>query len=231
MSIRISADGFSLSIYNCADGRRLQSDYTPVAGDSLMHAMLGEALRRPTLAAYRFREMELAADMPCTCVPLEHFSREDMAALYRLAFPAVNASPDEIHYQILPSLEVVEIFPLDPRLAEAVRAVYPDAKVVCHEGCLLERIAADRHGIGARRTSLHAVVDEGSMLVCSFAAKRLRYATTYRVGTDPDRTYFIIAVWKALGMDAAKDTLMLHGASQELAAGLSRFIKKITQCE
>lgn len=231
MSIRISADGFSLSIYNTTDGSLLQADHTPVAKDIPLHTLLAEALRRPTLASYHFRQVELVADTPCTCVPLEHFSRENMTALYRLAYPSTHATNNEIHYQILPSLEVVELFCLDSHILDTVHTVYPDANIACHESNLLERIATDKAAVATKHPCLHVVIEDAGMLICSFMAGKLQYATTYRVTSDSDRTYFIVAVWKSLEMDAAKDTLMIHGASPELVKNIARFIKKISLCE
>jgi len=230
LSIRVSADGFSFYIYNVLDGKLLQTQHTDSAGATPLQARLEEELRKMRLLGYDFKQVDILADTPCTCVPLEHFKREEMTAVYRLTFPAAKASNTEIHYQILPSLEVVEIFSMPETLKNTVLASFPSAQLSCHEGVLLEEIAASIQEKGGDRQTFHAVIDRHSTLVCSFKAGKLMFAATYSVHEESDQAYIIMAVCKSLGMDAMHDTLRIQGAAQSLQKQLGRFIKKIEIC-
>lgn len=231
MSIRISADGFSLSIYNVLDGTLLQSEKQHAVEGTPIHVILDEELRRPRLMGYNFQQVELLADSPSTCVPLECFRREEVNALYRLAFPSTTAANGEIYYQILPSLEVVELYALDAQILSTVQNLYPEAQFSSFEGKLLEEVFLQTRLSTSGKVSFHALIFDESTLICSFISGKLHFASTYRVNNDADRTYFIMAAWKALELDTETDTLHLHNSSPSLTRGMQRFIRQIETCE
>lgn len=231
LSIRISADGFSLSIYNVLDGSLLQSIQQNAIQDTPLHTLLDETLRRPRLLDYTFQHVELLADTPSTCVPLEYLRREEVAALYRLNFPSTTATNAEIRYQILPSLEVVEIFCLDAAIYSTVQSLYPNVQLASYEGRLLEDTALTNRWAAADKANFHTHISDHSMLICSFLAGKLSYATTYRVNNNQDRLYYIMGAWKALGLDGNSDILHIHNSSSALVAELRRFIQQVETCE
>lgn len=231
LSIRISADGFSLSIYNVLDGALLQSKQQNAVAGTPIHVILEEELRCPRLMGYNFQQVELLADTPSTCVPLECFRREEVTALYRLAFPSLSVSNEEIRYQILPSLEVVELYSLDAHIHATVQGLYPDAQFSSYEGKKLEEVFVQSRHSNPGKVTFHAMVLEEGLLICSFLSGKLHFANTYRVDNDADRTYFIMSVWKSLGLEAESDTLHLHNFSSSMVQTMQRFIRRIEICE
>ena len=141
LSIRSGADGFSFSVCSTLDGSTVQTDRFPVAKQAEAADVLRKALQKPYLMDYRFQAVELVHDTP-TIVPLEHFSKGDMLAFYRLCFPGGQVSVSDMQYQILSSLEVVMIFRLDQDVLRIVQECYPDVKVCCSEAEQLEHFAA-----------------------------------------------------------------------------------------
>lgn len=231
LSIRISTDGFSFYTYNVLDGALLQVQHAEPPATTSLQAHLEDELRKLGALGYDFKQVDILADTPSTCVPLEHFRREEMTAVYRLTFPTSTAAYEEIHYQILPSLEVVEVFSMPEELMNTVLAVFPAAQLSCYEGARLEETAAALQGKERDRQSLHAFIDKHSTMVCSFRAGKLVFASTYRIQEECDQAYMILAAWKSLGMDAVRDTLHMHGAEPTLLKQLGRFVKKIETCE
>ena len=88
LSIRYGADGFSFSVIGIHDGAVVQTDRFPVTDEKGAADILRQALRKPYLMDYSFQAVELVADTQETIVPLEHFSKADMLAYYRLSFPS-----------------------------------------------------------------------------------------------------------------------------------------------
>ena len=142
LSIRSGADGFSFSVGNTLDGSIVQTDFFPVSEPLTAADVLRQALRKPYLMDFQFQGVELIADTQATIIPLEHFSKSDMLAFYRLCFPGQQVSVADMQYQILSSLEVVMVFRFDQSVLRVVQECYPDVRMCCVDAQLLGHFAA-----------------------------------------------------------------------------------------
>ncbi len=226
MSICVTADGFSVSIYNnIIGGRPLQHDVVRLHEGNVAHELLEQALTRPRLTDYSFTQVELVADTPATWLPLEDFRSSDVHALYKLNFPRSETKNSEEHYEIVPSLEAVVLFSLDEQIRETVVSLYPEAQLRSRQSLLLEdALEHVRHTRGNAR-QCHAYVEEDSLLLCIFQQKKLLFVCSYEARYDADRLYYLLSAWKSLQMDTTKDHCHLHGASDTLQVDVERFIK------
>ena len=239
LSIRVGADGFSFSVLNAFDGSTVQVDRFPVRNADALSAatesdaadVLRQALRKPYLMDYRFQSIELVADTLTTIVPLEHFSKSDMLAYYRLCFPAQQASVADMQYQILSSQEAVIIFRLDQSLLRIVQECYPDVKVCCTDALLLEHFAAlqEKRPVpdAESQCDVHLHVESQRFFVAVFRRNKLLYAASQSADNDNDRTFLLLGIWKALNLNAQRDACHLEGASKELRKTLSEYILNI----
>ena len=231
LSIRLFSDGFSLSILYAADNSLVQKEDVTVDGNIPLYEMLEKTLKRPPFTEYTFQNVELLVLSPSTCIPLEHFRREEVFALYNLTFPSLKVEKNEVHYQILPSLEVVELFSVNQQVLQTVQDLYPEVEVVSLEGRAIETIANADRKKQDRSIHFYAMIAPINMLVCCFREQRLHYASTFSVDNDADRLYYIMGVWKSLQMDEKTQSLYINNASPELLQHLQRFIPKTTVCE
>lgn len=231
LSIRLFSDGFSLSILYAADNSLVQKEDVTADGSTPLYQLLEKTLQRSPFTEYQFQNVELLVLSPSTCVPLEYFRREEVFPLYNLTFPSLKVNKAEVHYQILPSLEVVELFSLNQQILQTIQAIYPDVEISSLEGRAIETIAnADRKKEG-HSIHFYAMVAPKNMLVCCFKEQRLYFASTFTVDNDADRLYYIMGVWKSLQMEEKTQPLYLNNASAELLQQLQRFIPKTTLCE
>jgi hypothetical protein len=231
LSIRLFSDGFSLSILYISDNSLVQKEDVTADGRTPLYQLLEKALRRPRLMEYTFQEVELLVLSPSTCVPLDYFRREEVFPLYNLTFPSLKVSKAEVHYQILPSLEVVELFSVNEQILQTVQSVYPDVEIVSLEGRAIETIATADRKLQDAAIHFYAMVAPKNMLVCCFKEQRLHFATTYTVDNDADRLYYIMGAWKSLQMNEQTQPLHLNNASEELLSQVKRFIPKTVVCE
>lgn len=231
LSIRLFSDGFSLSILYISDNSLVQKEDVTADGRTPLYQLLEKALRRPRLMEYTFQEVELLVLSPSTCVPLDYFRREEVFPLYNLTFPSLKVSKAEVHYQILPSLEVVELFSVNEQILQTVQSVYPDVEIVSLEGRAIETIATANRKLQDAAIHFYAMVAPKNMLVCCFKEQRLHFATTYTVDNDADRLYYIMGAWKSLQMNEQTQPLHLNNASEELLSQVKRFIPKTVVCE
>jgi len=231
LSIRLFSDGFSLSILYAADNSLVQKEDVTADGSTPLYQLLENALKRPHLTEYTFQSVELLVLSPSTCVPLEYFRREEVFPLYNITFPSLKVSKNEVHYQILPSLEVVELFSLNQQLQQTVQAIYPDVEIVSLEGRAIETISNADRKLQDRGIHFYTMIAPKNMLICCFKEQHLHFATTYNTDNDSDRLYYIMGVWKNLQMDEKTQTLYLNNASPELLNQAKRFIPNTQTCE
>ena len=247
LSIRSGADGFSFSVVSTLDGSVVQTDHYPVSEEAAAGDVLRQALRKPYLMDYRFLDVEIVADSPSTIVPLEHFNKSDMLALYRLAFPSMvngggavadggcrvagaQCSVADMQYQILSSVEAVMIFSLDQDLLRTVQECYPDVRVCSAEARLLGHFAAmheKRPAPEAEQCDVYLHAGPHSIFVAAFRRGKLLYAASQPAADDADRTFLLLGIWKALGLQAQRDILHLEGASRELQKTIGEYILHI----
>lgn len=231
LSIRLFSDGFSFSVLYTSDNSLVQKEDVTADGSTPLYQLLDKTLRRPRLTEYNFQSVELLVLSPSTCVPLEYFRREEVYPLYNLTFPSLKVSRNEVHYQILPSLEVVELFSLNQQILQTVQAIYPDAEIVSLEGRAIETIANADRKLQDSAPHFYAMIAPRNMLICCFRNHRLHFATTYSVDNDTDRLYYIMSVWKNLQMDEQTQPLYLNNAGTELLSQAKRFIPNTVVCE
>ena len=231
LSIRSEADGFSFSVGSTLDGSVVQTDFFPASKPSMAAEVLRGALKKPYLMDYQFQSTELIADTPATTIPLEHFSKGDMLAFYRLCFPGQQANVADMQYQILSSLEVVMVFRLDQSILRIVQECYPDVRVCCADGQLLEHFAALQEKRPAstdiEQREAYVRVDAERLFICVFHRSKLLYASAQAADNDSDRTFLLLGIWKALDLHAQRDVCHLQGASEELQKTLSEYLLNI----
>lgn len=231
LSIRFGADGFSFSVSSTLDGSTVQADRFPVQEGMASDDVLRKALQKPYLMDYHFQGVELVADTPATIVPLEHFSKGDMLAFYRLCFPGQPVSVSDMQYQILSPVEAVMVFCLDQDILRTVQEFYPDVKVSCDDARLLERFASEQEkrpapaDAGLRHA--YTCFGEKRFFIAVFHRNKLQYACSQMADNDSDRTFLLLGIWKALDLRPEHDVCHLEGASGELLKTISEYILNV----
>lgn len=234
LSIRFGADGFSFSVCCSANGSVVQTDHFPVSDSLTATDVLRQAIQKPYLMDYQFQSVELVADTPSTIVPLEHFSKGDMLAFYRLCFPSMTGNGWQVadmQYQILSSLEAVMIFCLDHDILNIVQECYPHARICCTDAQLLERFASlqeKRPALeDAEQRDAYVRTSAEHLFIAVFHRDKLVYAASQSAGNDSDRTFLLLGIWKALDMNAKRDVCHLENASHELQKSIGEYILNI----
>lgn len=231
LSIRHDSDGFSFSVGSTLDGSVVQTDRFPVSGTSAAEDVLRQALLKPYLMDYRFQSVELVSDTQTTIVPLEHFSKSDMLAFYRLCFPGQQVSVADMQYQILSALEAVMIFRLGQNILRIVQEYYPDVKVCCTDAQQLEHFASLQEKrlapADAEQRDAYVCFDEKRFFVAVFLRSELQYASSQAADNDSDRIFLLLSIWKALDMRAQRDACHLEGASDKLQKTIGEYILNV----
>ena len=226
LSIRLCTDGFSFLVSSIGSGQSLLQESLRCGSEETMSDALMRGLQLPRISGRHYERVILYSTLPSTRVPLDEFRREDMLALYRLTFSGAQYRPEDMCFQVLPSLEVVEIFPLQAPIVQALKQQYPSALIKGLYGSMLCHIAEMQQG-SVLPVSFHAVVLDGGVLIASLRHGKLYYANVFRATGNPNILYFILYVWKALALDAWHDLCILYSADQELYHDACQYLANV----
>lgn len=230
LSIRVLADGFSLYIYKVGESKPSEHQHVPIAEGESPHSTLERALTRERLTELQYEEVEMVVDAPATRIPLEEFQREEMKALYQLTFPQTKTAQVKICYEILPYLEVVEVFAVDRQLLNMLTALFPEVQLHSSQGRILENAAKGMHRKSLSGKCMFVSRISTGILLYVLKNKGLHFACTYDVVNQSDMLYHVLHAWKELNMNVLEDCCMLQGCDG-LLEDLSKYIKNVRTCE
>ena len=226
LSIRLRADGFSFygcstanaatvetEHYTCAEGERM--------ADTLERAIAQSALLRQGAPGVVYG----LASGPSMQIPLECFRKEEVHALYRLTY--AQEKTGKTYYNILPHLEIAQIFTIDPETERALCQHFAGIRFYHNHSMLMEKIwMTEQHG----QPRLYACFDEGEMFVFCFKEQRLQYANTFPTDVAGNAAYYLLSAWKGLELDAQTTPCVLLGQSSlkdETARQLAKFVRNV----
>lgn len=230
LSIRVSTDGFSLYIYKEGDSKPFEKQQVPVSPGDYPHIALERALTRERLMELQYDEVEMIVDAPTTRIPLEEFQREETEAIFYLTYPRLKQASVKVCYEILPYLEVVELFAVDSLLLNMVMQLFPEVQLHSWQGRILESTAKSEQKDASVCRRMHVCRNSSGIFIYVLKKKGLHFACTYEVDNPTDALYFVLFTWKKLDFNAHEDLCILHDY-EELADELGKYLKNLKTCE
>ena len=223
LSIRIFSDGFSFSTPHS------QKDVTPQVGETLKEA-LETAFKTNALLRPDYDEVSIYADYPSTRIPLDEFRSEEAQALYRLTFGQDSLTGMNMHYEMLPALEIIEVFVIEKEIEELILSHYPHATIHSFFGQLLNRmLAKDKRRRGEERR-LYAHNNGRQLFLFTYDKGKLLFANSFEASELSNQVYFLLYVWKQLGLNQHTDHCILLGKDKMLESALQKYLVHIS-CE
>lgn len=207
LSVRLHADGFSFFCYAPSNSAEVKvEDYAYSAAESKADTLM-KAVGESALIKGRDLAMVFAlVTTPSMCMPLECFRKEEAPRLLRLTYSDVGAC--KTYYNILPHVEVAQIFGVDTEIERRIRLQFPDVRVYHSLTMVLEKMwLLERQG----QRRLNVFFNEKDFFVFSFNGGALLYANTFPADAPENAAYFILSVWKDLEMNVHDDTCVLFG--------------------
>ena len=230
LSIRLCTDGFSFLVHSLGSGQLLLQESVHCTQEENLAEALERGLELPRVRGRQYERVILYSTSPSTRVPLDEFRREDMLAVYRLTFAGVAARPEDMRFQVLPGLDVVEIFTIPTTVAESLRRYYPSAMVQGLYGTMLCQVAEMQQG-STLPVSYHAIVLDGGIMIAVLRHGCLHYANVFHAPSNADRLYFVLYVWKTLYLDAWHDSCTLYGADDDLYNNVCQYLANVEMRE
>ena len=223
LSIRLSADGFSFSIYNPLTDNDFCFVPHPVnTGYSMTANLKGYADQYRSAEDIRINGLTFLYDSPrFTPVPLELFEDEQMDTVFYHNFPKGNN--EIVLCNVLGRSNVVILFAIDKHTHLLLTEHFPTARYFSTASPLTEYFARKSRLGNSRKLYTH--IREQQMEVFCFDKGNLLLINSFPCKQTTDHVYYLLYIWQQLNYNQEKDELHLTGNIR----GQRRIIERIAQ--
>lgn len=229
LSIRLSTDGFSFSIYHPQHESEAYFSSSPVNTQRSMAANVKAYLTETEELKHPFKQVNILIHTSrYTTVPLELYEDEQTELLFYQNLPA--QSNEVILCNILGKSNVVILFGLDKLTHLFLTEHFPNARLFASISPLAEYFSHKCKQNEERK--LFAIFHPKSMEVVGFEKEKLILLNSYSTPSLHDSSYYLLNVWRQAGFDQEKDSLYIHGNDrttqwEELLLLLQKYIRKL----
>ena len=210
LSIRLSTDGFSFSIYNPIHESSLSFFEKETNASLSLTANLKQFFRETEFLTLPYRRVNiLMADKRFTHVPTDFFEEEQAGILFYH-----NHSPKEneiVLHNVLSRSNVTVIFGMDRSAYLFLKEQYPEARL-------------------GNSKKMYVSLRKNAMDLFCYERGHLLLANSFECEQTADRIYYLLYIWKQLGFDQERDELHLTGIladKENLVTELRKFILQV----
>lgn len=204
----------------------MRADY-PVTEQDSLPGILEKALEEyAPLKERKYTIISALFHGPVSRVPLELFNKDQRQAFYELTCPRLPES--NIHYNILPHLEVADLFAIPKETERVLLEHFPTIHFYAQNSMVLERSV--QQSAGEQKPALYVYFYTGHMLLFHYQQKRLVFANEFPITSVKDALYYILNVWKTLEMEAQTDTCCLiqpENGPEQLSRELELYLRHV----
>ncbi len=223
--IRISKQSLSFAaVQPSAETTFSFEPYTVKSGIS-MAANIREAFRNVDLLAKQWDRVMVVADTEALLIPIDEYQQEDQETLYHHAF--THHQGDKILSTVLPSLSAVMLYSMNKDLLQVIEDHFPDVRYT--HVCAPVWQHFHRRSFTGMNRKLYGYFHDKKVDIFAFTQNRFRFYNRYDTNNPQDAVYFLLYVWKQLGMDQQKDELYISGQlpeGQTLIENLQNYLRK-----
>ncbi len=227
LSIRLSTDGFSFSIYNPLGGSDFLIRTHPVNTQHSMAANVKQFLSEAEEVKHPYRQTNiLIHNSRYTSVPLELFEDEQMEDIFYQNFPKINN--EIVLCNILGKSNMVVLFSMDKLTHLYLNEKFPEARFFSSVSPQIEYLT-NRSRQGNNR-KLYANIHPQNIDVFCFENGKALLLNTYPTVNVQDRIYYLMNIWEQLKYDQERDEMHLIGEGSEcntMIQTLRRYIRKV----
>lgn len=180
--------------------------YTVKSGMSIA-ANLRNAFRESSILLQQNTRVQLLVDAPTLLIPMEEFDEEEVEVLFRHTFP--DRSNEVVMWNVMPDINSIAVFSINKDTRTVINDHYTDVRIIPVMIPVWQHLHRRSYTGMARK--LYVYFHDRQLSVFAFAKNRFRFANTFSATEIADMVYYILYVWKQLGMDQKKDELYFVG--------------------
>lgn len=228
LSIRLSTDGFSFSLFNPLNEETPLQFYEYTVNENIsLTANLKHVFNTNEWLLHDFRRVNiLIATKRLTYIPLDFFDEEQMNTIFYYNHP--TQENEVLQYNILHQNNIVTIFGIDKSAYHLLSEQYKNAKFFAQSTPLINLFSSKCRLGNSKKLYAHLRKEEMDLFV--FEHGHLQLANTFTCKETSDRLYHLLYIWKQLGLEQERDELHLTGhltEKEELLSQLKKFIKQV----
>ena len=170
-------------------------------------ANLREAFKKSELLQSGYKRALVAIDAPTMLVPLDEYREQDAETLYKLNAVAVFAVSKDLKMVVDNHFENIQV---QPQMQAVWTHLY-------------------KYAFAGIRQKLFAYFHDKRMEVIRFQRNRFEFCNSYGANSTQDILYYLLYVWKLMGMDRGDNELYLAGNvpnRDELCTELQQFVNR-----
>lgn len=208
LSIRLSTDGFSFSIYHPQQSEEVYFSSSPVNTQRSMAANVKAYLTETEELKHRFKQVNILIHTSrYTTLPLELYEDEQTDLLFYQNLPPQNN--EVVLCNILGKSNLVILFGLDKLTHLFLTEHFPNARLFASVSPITEYLAHKVKPSNCRK--LFAIFHPESVEVIAFEKEKLLLLNTYPISGLNDSCYYLLNIWQQAGYNQEDDQLYICG--------------------
>lgn len=229
LSIRVCSNGLSFCTY--APGQEEPFSYRvyDVNHTISLAANLKSALMNDDMLKENYQRVNVLVTTPhFTTVPVAAFQKEDIESLYQFAFPKDQAQ--HVSYNVLRRSGIAIVFGLERNIYQLILGDFPRARFYASVSTLIE-FFSERSLIGQGK-KMFIYIHEKEITLYVFDMGRMLYVNDFFAHHISDIQYYLLNVWKEMGLSQIDDSLSVVGDDEsrctELADKIRYFLQNVS---
>ena len=223
LTIRTSRNSLAFST---TDGREVSLERYPLKNGISLTANLREALTQVPMLQENYQRVTVLTDSPVLMMPADLFLDEEKGDIYRYTFTGQEMR--HVTHSVLPQLNAVAVFSVLKDLRQVLTDRYDKVE--------FQPVAAPvwnhlhQKSFTGSRVKLYGSFHDHCMEVFSFAQNRFKFYNSYAATNPDDALYYLLAVWKQLGLEPYEDELHLSGTlpeREQLLEKVRQYVKHV----
>lgn len=134
-----------------------------------------------------------------------------------------------VHYNILPHLEIAELFTIPQNIEQILLKQFPAIHFYTQNAMVLERTVQQCPSDNVQ--TLYVYFYAQRVFIFHYQNKKVRFANEFAIVTVSDALYYILNVWKRLELNQENDRCILiqpENAPENITTQLSQYLRHIT---
>lgn len=226
LTLRFSEGSMSFSVGDPQADDKIVFETYPVNTGISVAANLREAFKSSELLLSGYKRAMVLVDTPVMLVPMDEFHEQDVETLYKHTYKWQRN--EDIVSNVLPELNVVAVFSINKDLKLVIDDHFEDIRLQP----LMQSVWVHlfRRSFTGNRVKLFAYFHNKRMEVFRFQQNRFHFSNAYEANSTKNNVYYLLYIWKQLGMNIENDELYLVGDApnkDELTTELQRFLHRV----
>ncbi|WP_455587398.1 DUF3822 family protein [Bacteroides sp.] len=227
LSIRLSTDGFSFSIYNPIHESSLSFFEKEITPSLSLTANLKEVFRETDFLTLSYKRINiLMADKRFTHVPLDFFEE---AAAEMLFYHNHSKKENEIVlYNVLSRNNAAVIFGMDKSAHLFLKEQFPEAQFYSQASPISEYFSTKSRLGNSKK--MYVSLRKNTIDLFCYERGHLLLANSFECEQTADRVYYLLYTWKQLNFNQERDELHLTGIladKENLVKELRKYILQV----